>query len=176
MKQQLRAQLHARRAGADPALGQRLVTHALPIPPGVTVAGYWPLGTEIDPRPLLRTLHARGHAILLPQTPPRGQPLTFRRWQPGAAMLPGRFGTLHPDGPLARPDLLLVPLLAFDARCHRLGYGGGYYDRTIAALPGIRTIGLAYALQEVPHVPTLPHDQPLDAIATEGGVILNPEP
>ena len=68
-----------------------------------------------------------------------------------------------------------MPLLAFDARCNRLGYGGGYYDRTIATLPGIRTIGCAFAAQQVDAVPVLPHDAPLDAIATEVGVILNPE-
>lgn len=160
-------------AGAPEALAAR----ALPlVPGGVTVAGYWPMGTEIDVRPLLLALLARGHDVLLPETPPRGQPLAFRRWTPGAAMLPGRFGTLYPDGPTAAPGLLLVPLLAFDAACNRLGYGGGYYDRTIpvlrAANPGLRTIGCAYASQQVDEVPVLPHDAPLDAVVTERRVFL----
>jgi 5-formyltetrahydrofolate cyclo-ligase len=163
-----------RRAGADPALGEALVAHLLadlPPPAGIAVAGYWPIRDEIDIRPLLLELHRRGHAIGLPVTPPRGYPLDFRRWTPGAAMMPGRFGTVHPDGEPLVPGLVLVPLLAFDRRCFRLGYGGGYYDRTLAALPGATAIGCAYALQEVKDVPVEPHDIRLHAIATERGVI-----
>ena len=174
-KASLRAALLARRAGADPALGAHLVGHVLPLcPPGVAVAGYWPVGSEIDVRPVLHVLHARGHPVLLPDTPPRGQPLQFRHWWPGVPMVPERFGTVRPDSPAGDPGLLLVPLLAFDRRCYRLGYGGGFYDRTIAARPGIRTVGCAYALQEVDAVPVLPHDAPLDAVATEGGVTFKP--
>lgn len=171
-KPALRAAALARRTAA-PGASEALATLALPlVPTGATVAGYWPIGTEIDVRPLLLALLARGHEVLLPETPPRGEPLAFRRWTQGATMRPGRFGTLHPDGPTAIPGLLLVPLLAFDAACNRLGYGGGYYDRTLAALPGLRTIGCAYAAQQVDVVPVLPHDAPLDAVVTERGVIL----
>ena len=143
--------------------------------PRTVVAGFWPMGSEIDVRPLLLALIGRGHLVLLPETPPRGQPLRFRAWRPGTPMIAERFGTARPDGPLHDPDVLLVPLLAFDARCRRLGYGGGYYDRTIAAHPGIRTLGCAYASQQVDAVPVLPHDAPLDAVATERGVIFRPE-
>ena len=168
MKPSARTEARARRQGQDPALGHHLAAHALSlIPPNLTVAGTWPLPGEIDPRPLLLALLARGHRILLPETPPRGHALRFRHWRPGTPMIPEPFGTCRPDAPLGTPDLLLVPLLAFDARCNRLGYGGGYYDRTVAALPGIRTIGLAFAAQQVDAVPVLPHDAPLDAVATE---------
>jgi len=163
-----------RRAGADPGLGEALAARLLaelPPPAGVAVAGYWPIGDEIDIRPLLFELHRRGHPIGLPVTPPRGLPLEFRRWTPDAAMRPGRFGTVYPDGEALVPDLVLVPLLAFDRRCFRLGYGGGYYDRTLATLPGATAIGCAYALQEMKDVPVEPHDIRLHAIATERGVI-----
>ena len=176
MKRDMRSAALARRAGAPdvgPALAANVLASGL-LAPGQAVAGFWPLPGEIDLVPLLHALHARGHAVLLPETPPRGQPLRFRNWAPGAAMVSERFGTQRPDGPLAVPDALLVPLLAFDARCNRLGYGGGYYDRTIASLPGILTIGCAFAMQRVDDVPVLPHDVPLDAIVTEHGVLRRP--
>lgn len=174
-KASLRATLLARRAGADPALGARLTSHVVPLcPAGAAVAGFWPMGSEVDIRPLLHALHGAGHLVLLPETPPRGEALRFRRWWPGVAMVRERFGTVRSDAPEGEPDMMLVPLLGFDRWCHRIGYGGGYYDRTIAARPGIGTIGCAYALQEVDAVPVLPHDAPLDAVATELGVIFKP--
>ena len=141
------------------------------VPPGAMVAGFWPLAGEIDVRPLLMALHEAGHPLCLPRTPPRGQPLAFHRWRPGDALRAGRFGTFAPDGPLAVPDLLLVPLLAFDRSGRRLGYGGGYYDRTLAGLPGARTIGCAFAAQEAACVPAGPADILLGAVATELGFI-----
>ena len=173
-KAALRIALLARRDGADPALGARLIPHVMPLcPAGTAIAGFWPIGSEIDLRLLLHALHGAGHPVLLPETPPRGHALRFRHWWPGVAMVPQR-GTLRPDAPEGEPGLLLVPLLGFDRRCQRIGYGGGYYDRTIAARPGITAIGCAYALQEVDAVPVLPHDAPLDAVATELGVIHKP--
>jgi len=135
------------------------------------VAGFWPMGEEIDIRPLLVALHERGHRVVLPVTPRRGNPLTFREWWPGQAMVAERFGTMRPTGEEFRPDFLLVPLLAFDRAGRRLGYGGGFYDRTLALLPGAMTVGCAYAAQEVDEVPTGPHDIRLRAVATERGVI-----
>lgn len=170
----VRAEALARRGDCRPAWGARLAGHVLAaglVPPGAVVAGFWPLPGEIDIRPLLLALVGRGHVAGLPETPPRGRPLLFRRWRPGTPMVAERFGTSRPDGPLLVPTLLLVPLLAFDRCGHRLGYGGGYYDRTIAALPGVRTVGCAYAVQQVDAVPVLPHDAVLDAIATEAGVV-----
>ena len=173
-KQALRARLRAVRAGGDPGLGAALaaqVLRAMPPPAGVVVAGFWPMGSEIDIRPLLEALHARGHGVVLPETPPRGQPLIFRRWYPGCAMVAERFATLRPVGAVARPDWLLVPLLAFDRRGHRLGYGGGYYDRSLAGLPGAVAVGCAYACQEVDAVPATEYDARLRAVATERGII-----
>ena len=162
-----------RRARCDPAWGKALGEHLLAsglVLPRI-VSGFWPMPGEIDIRPLLHALHAGGHRIALPATPPRGNPLTFHEWRPDAAMVPERFGTLRPDGPELVPDLLLVPLLAFDRQGRRLGYGGGYYDRSLAGLPGRPAIGCAFAAQEMDEVPAGPYDARLAAIATEHGLI-----
>ncbi len=164
-----RAAARLRRAACNPALGAQLAGHVLQNapPPGAIIAGYWPIGSEIDIRPLLVALAARGHALCLPETPPRGQPLSFRLWQPEARLVPGRFATQHPTGPVLTPDYVLLPLLAFDAQGRRLGYGGGYYDRTLAALPNAFRLGCAFAAQEIPAVPADAHDLKLQAVATE---------
>ncbi|WP_421994278.1 5-formyltetrahydrofolate cyclo-ligase [Roseococcus sp.] len=157
--------------GAGEALREVILREAPPMA-GALIGGFWPMGEEIDTRPLLEALHARGHRIALPVTTPRGQPLVFRPWTPGTAMAAGVFGTQHPaEGEPVLPEWLIVPLLAFDRRGARLGYGGGYYDRTLAQLPHATAIGVAYAAQEISEVPTGPHDVPLHAIATEYGVI-----
>jgi len=173
-KPALRRHALAHRRG-PPDAAARLCAHVLhgcPPPDGATVAGFWPMGTEMDIRPLLHALHARGHELALPFTPPRGQPLRFRAWAPGDALAPGPMGTSHPaaDAP-ARPGFILVPLLAFDRRGGRLGYGGGYYDRTLPLFPEAFRLGIAFAAQEVEEVPMNPHDAPLHAIATEDGII-----
>ena len=162
-----------RRERCDPASGGMLAEHLLAaglIPPDAIVAGFWPLPGEIDIRTLLLGLHASGHRLALPQTPARGVALSFHGWAPGDRLVPGRFGTMHPDSPAVTPGALLVPLLAFDAGGGRLGYGGGYYDRTLAALPGVPAIGCAFSVQMVDRVPTGPHDIHLAAIVTERGV------
>jgi 5-formyltetrahydrofolate cyclo-ligase len=163
------------RAACDPAWGSRLAGHVLdacPPRPGQVVAGFWPLQDEIDIRPLLLALAGRGHTLALPATPPIGLPLTFHRWRPGDRLIPGRFGTFRPDADPVTPDVLLIPLLAFDRAGRRLGYGGGYFDRTLALLPGRRAIGCAFAAQEVAQVPVEGHDHRLDAVATERGVLV----
>jgi 5-formyltetrahydrofolate cyclo-ligase len=173
-KRVLRAQMLAARAAWDPACGEGLVASALQWAPpaaGAVVSGFWPMGQEIDIRPLLFALHARGHPIVLPETPKRGNPLIFRLWRPGDALVAERFGTLRPLGEVQAPDFLLIPLLAFDRRGYRLGYGAGYYDRTLAALPGRFRLGVAYAAQELDAIPAGPYDERLDAVATERGVI-----
>ncbi len=180
LKAALRREALARRAalarpGAGDALADTVLRHCPP-PAGAVVSGFWPMGDEIDLRPLLRALDAAGHVLALPVTPPRGRPLRFRRWRFGAPLVPGGFGTSvpPPDAPEVVPDALLVPLLAFDAAGRRLGYGGGFYDRTLAALPGAWALGVAFAGQQVAKVPAGAHDVPLHGIATEAG-FLRPE-
>ena len=174
-KRTMRANAMAARAGLDPvACGEALAAHVLrtiPPPPGAIVAGFWPLGEEIDVRPLLAQLRARGHDIVLPITPKRGKPLTFGLWSSGDTLISERFGTMRPIGAERTPTYLLVPLLAFDRTGARLGYGAGYYDRTLAQLPYRIAIGCAYAAQMVDEVPVGAYDMRLDAVATESGVI-----
>jgi len=146
----------------------------LPVAAGAAGGGYWPRGTEIDVRPLLTALHRRGHPIGLPHIR-RGQPMTYHRWQPDDRLVPGVFGIEMPDyrTPAVTPDVLLLPLLAFDAQGNRLGYGGGYTDRTIAALRArkpVTCVGVAYAVQEFDSVPHDTLDQRLDWLVTEKGV------
>ncbi len=138
------------------------------------VAGYYPLHSEIDCLPLLAHLAARGWRSALPVVVTEDGPLEFRVWTPGAPLTPGKFRIPEPsaDAPVVQPAVVLVPLLAFDAAGHRLGYGRGYYDRTIAALrrSGIVTaIGLAFDEQEVPQVPADGHDERLDWILSPSG-------
>ena len=119
-KRAARERALAARAGWDPvaaglALTEVMLREAAP-PEGAVVSGFWPMGQEIDIRPLLVALHERGHAIVLPETPKRGNPLIFRLWQPGDVLVAERFGTMRPDGEVRVPDFLLVPLLAFDPR------------------------------------------------------------
>jgi 5-formyltetrahydrofolate cyclo-ligase len=173
-KRAARARAHSLRAGCDPALGVMLTAHVLreaAPPPGAVVAGFWPMGQEIDIRPLLHALYERGHHIVLPVTPKLGEPLRFRLWRPGDVLVREKFGTMRPTGEERVPTFLLVPLLAFDRSGHRLGYGGGYYDRTLSALPEAFALGCGYAAQEVDELPVAPYDVRLHAVATERGVI-----
>jgi 5-formyltetrahydrofolate cyclo-ligase len=172
-KTAMRAEAIALRNACDPALGAVMAKHVIhncPPPPGAIVAGFWPLEHEIDIRPLLHALAAVSYDIVLPVTPERGKPLTFRKWNIDDALLTGRFGTKHTEGPEMTPDFILVPLLAFDAKGNRLGYGAGYYDRTLANLPNAFRLGCAFAAQEFDEIPVGPDDVTLHAIATEDGV------
>jgi 5-formyltetrahydrofolate cyclo-ligase len=144
----------------------------VPLPPGAAVSGFWPMGEEIDTRPALLALHERGHTIGLPIVVKAGQPLIFRRWQPGDTLVEGGFGVMIPsvDQEEVVPDVALTPLLAFDARGYRLGYGGGFYDRTLAKLRSQRqvlAVGYAFAAQQVETVPVAAYDEPLDWLVTD---------
>lgn len=148
------------------------LTAAGAVPANAAVSGFWPIGAEIDVRPLLLSLSSSGHAAALPVVMGRGQPLVFRAWKDGDAMGVGPFGIREPLDSAAEivPQVLLVPLLAFDRAGYRLGYGGGFYDRTLADLRSrgdVVAIGVAWAGQEVPHVPHDNYDQRLDWILTE---------
>ena len=163
--------------GPAAALALAGLADRLFIPAGAMVAGYWPLSDEIDPLPLMRALAGRGCGLALPVVVQKAAPLEFRVWEPEGILEPGPHGTRHPpsSAPVVIPDVVLVPLLAFDRRGFRLGYGGGYYDRTLARLRRdgpVAAIGLAFAVQEVDEVPAGPWDQSLERIATEQGVIV----
>lgn len=179
-KRALRLAARARRreialvAGADAAAAvaerflERIVTA-----PGQVATGYWPIGDELDPRPLMQALHGRGATIGLPIVAGPGKCLQFRRWQPGDVLTPAVMGIPIPSAAAApvQPDVLLVPLLAFDMAGYRLGYGGGYYDRTLAELREqgrpVCAIGLGYAGQEQEALPRAAWDQRLDWVVTE---------
>ncbi|MDP7667540.1 MAG: 5-formyltetrahydrofolate cyclo-ligase [Rhodospirillales bacterium] len=137
-------------------------------------AGYWPKSSEFDPRALLRALDGRGFACALPVVVGRRQPLRFRRWCPGMALEPASFGLREPPEtvPEISPDVILLPLLAFDSGGHRLGYGAGFYDRTLERLRQRRrvlAVGVAYAFQCVDAVPIAAGDQPLEWVVTDEG-------
>jgi 5-formyltetrahydrofolate cyclo-ligase len=135
------------------------------------IAAYWPIRGEADPLPLLAALAGAGHAAALPAVAGRGKPLTFRLWRPGDPLVDRPLGLQEPatERPAVDPDLLFVPLAAFDRAGHRLGYGAGYYDATLAALAVKRplAIGLAFSTQEVASIPAEPHDHPLAFVITE---------
>jgi 5-formyltetrahydrofolate cyclo-ligase len=143
------------------------------LPAGAIVAAYWPIRDELDCRPVLTKLMDSGQPVCLPVVLGDAEPLELRLWEEGAALYPSGFGTLAPaeSAPKVEPDFVLMPLLGFDKHGTRLGYGGGYYDRTLAALAQRpRLIGFAYSGQELDFVPREAHDIPLDAIVTEKGV------
>jgi 5-formyltetrahydrofolate cyclo-ligase len=168
----------ARQALSGPAhaAASAAVLHALAAryPPGSLglVAAYWPIGGEIDPLPYLRATLAAGEAVALPVVLRRNQPLVFRGWTPDAPMRHGPLGLAHPaEGPSVTPDALLVPLVGFGPAGHRLGFGGGYYDRTLPELnPRPLTIGLGFEAGRLDEFQAEPHDQRMDVIITEAGV------
>jgi len=169
----------ARAAGAEAAAAA--ASHflkAIKLEPGAIVSGYWPVGDEFDVRPLLERLHQAGHACALPVVVGKGKPLLFRRWEPGATLVPAALGipVPLPEADELVPDVLLVPMLAYDDEGYRLGYGGGFYDLTLASLreatPATLGVGAAYAGQRVPEVPHDATDARLDWILTEQGAVL----
>jgi 5-formyltetrahydrofolate cyclo-ligase len=160
----------SKRAAAAEAVGKR----GLPIEivPGAIVSGYSPIRSEIDPVPLMRKLAALGARLALPAVMARGKSLAFRAWSPDDRLMLGPLGILEPSPAATEliPDIMLVPLAAFDRLGHRIGYGAGHYDYTLAHLrktKAIAAIGVAFAAQEIAVVPALSHDVALDYVLTE---------
>jgi 5-formyltetrahydrofolate cyclo-ligase len=173
-KSSLRETAKERRASlatALPDFGRQIVRFAQQLPlDGVrVVAGYWPIKEEADVRPLMATLAANGHVLALPRI--RERELAFHAWKEGDRVEVNAYGIAEPvgTGTTLSPDLMLVPLLAFDAGGYRLGYGGGYYDRTLAK-HACKAVGIAYAGQEVQELFREPHDRALDMVLTENGL------
>jgi len=178
-KDALRRAVRARRrdlAELIPDAAERAAAHLTPedLAPFAVVAGYHALGAELSPWPVLRKLERAGGRIALPVAPQPHAPLVFRAFAEDQPLLPDAARVPAPteDAETLTPDLVIAPLIAFDRQGFRLGQGGGYYDRTLAALRSagrLFVIGLAYAGQEVDRIPRDVHDQPLDAILTESG-------
>jgi 5-formyltetrahydrofolate cyclo-ligase len=163
----------ARKAAAE-AIAMR--KFPLAIMPGMIVSGFMPLTSEFDPQPLMRKLTEKSARLALPVLVGRGKPLIMREWSFGEPLSAGVWGIREPEPEAAEvePDILLVPLLAFDRAGSRIGYGGGYYDRTIAQLRGrkaVVAVGLAFAAQEVSAVPITQGDERLNLVLTEREVI-----
>lgn len=179
-KPALRQRLLAERVAAcaaRPQAADRLVAYFAPNwrpHKGQVVAGYWPLHHELDPRPLMSAFLDTGVRLCLPVMLRDDAPLIFRSWRPGDRLETGVFGVEEPTdrAPETVPDLVLVPLVGIDRQGMRLGFGKGYYDRTLAALRAqgpVRAVGVAYPEQCVDRVPCEPHDQALDALVTDTG-------
>jgi 5-formyltetrahydrofolate cyclo-ligase len=182
IKAMLRREALARRdallADARAAAAEAIAARPFPvaIATGAIVSGYSPMRSEINPLPLLRKLSDAGAKLALPAVAGRGQPLTMRAWEFGAPLVRGGWDIREPapDAPEVWPDILLVPLAAFDRQGHRIGYGAGYYDLTIAQLRAqkpVIAIGIAFAAQEIEAVPATPRDARLDLVLTERDVI-----
>ena len=177
-KAEARREAFARRKLAHEGRGADVARHlsgVLEAQRGRVLAGYMPMRTEIDCLPAMAAHVAAGGRVGVPVIPGAAMPLKFREWHPKVAMVAGEFGALIPEhGDWLVPGVLVVPLLSFDARGFRLGYGGGFYDRTLEGLRAkgpVLAIGFAYAAQQVAEVPIEPTDQSLDLIVTEHGVI-----
>lgn len=162
------------RTGAARVVAAHALRELGRIPPSCWVAGYLPIKSEMDAKPLMLALHGLGCNICVPVVQGAEKPLLFRQWRPDSVLERGSFGVKVPaTGDWVEPQVLIVPLLAFDPHCHRLGYGGGYYDRTIAGLgqtSSIRSVGLAWSGQLVNQIPRDEMDMQLDAVVTETGV------
>jgi 5-formyltetrahydrofolate cyclo-ligase len=177
-KERLRNEALARRdalpAGERQAAAAVIAARPFPVvvPRGAVVSGFMPMKSEINPLPLLKQLAAQGVQLALPVVAGRGKPLIMRAWEFGAPLDTGVWGIRQPkaEAPEVDPDILIVPLAAFDRVGHRIGYGAGYYDMTINRLRGLKpviAIGIGFATQEIPRVPATERDARLDFVLTE---------
>ncbi|MEO7940310.1 MAG: 5-formyltetrahydrofolate cyclo-ligase [Burkholderiaceae bacterium] len=174
-----RAELLALRMAIPAAQRMRMNRHitdalqdAFPLAGPLVIAAYWPFKGEFDPRFVLRSWRLRGACTALPVVVAKGQPLQFRAWWPGMRTEPGVYQLPVPVGSaVVRPDVVLMPPIGFDRQGYRLGYGGGFYDRTLAALsPQPVKIGVAFGVSAMPTIEPQPHDVPMDFVATEDGI------
>ena len=181
-KSALRAQVLAKRdampAAERQAAADAIAARGLPIDvtPGVIVAGFMPMKTEINPLPLLRKLAGQGAQLALPCIDGRGRPLIMRAWTFGDDLKAGQWGIREPlpEAPVVAPEVVIVPLAAFDRSGQRIGYGAGYYDMTLAALRArkkVIAVGIAFAAQETAQVPATERDERLDFVLTENEII-----
>ncbi len=182
LKSQIRRDAVGRRdalpAAARAAAAATIAARPLPVavPPGAIVSGFSPLKSEINPVPLMRVFADAGARLALPVVAGRGKPLVMRAWTFGEPLVAGVWGIREPppSAPEVFPDILIVPMLAFDRTGQRIGYGAGYYDMTIARLRGMKPVialGIAYAAQEIAEIPTTPRDARLDFVLTESETI-----
>lgn len=178
-KRALRARIRAERdrfvAASPPPINPPAALITL-LKPGLVVSAYMPVGSEADPRHLVAAARAAACTLALPHITTRDAPMRFLKWDGHSALVEGHRGLLQPpaDAPVAMPDIILTPLLAFDAKLDRLGQGAGYYDRAFATLPRAWRIGVAWSIQQVEMLPTEAWDMPLHAVITECGWIPRP--
>lgn len=181
-KAEIRAKALLQRDDLSPqeraAAAEAIAVRPLPVTPepGCIVSGFVPIKSEINPIPLMRRYADAGARLALPRVVARGQALEMRAWNAGDPLVAGQWGIREPDisASIVEPDIMIVPLAAFDRRGYRIGYGAGYYDMTINALRAKKAVvamGIAFAAQEIDEVPALPHDARLDLVLTEREVI-----
>ena len=182
LKSELRTAALAKRdalPAAERQLGaETIAARAFPLAttPGTIVSGFMPMRSEINPLPLMRKLASQGAQLALPVIQGRGKPLLMRAWSFGAPLEARQWGIKEPanDAPIVDPDILIVPLACFDRAGHRIGYGAGYFDKTIRALrarKSVTAVGIAFSAQEIPHVPATEFDEKLALVLTEREVI-----
>jgi len=168
-----RAEAHAE--GLDGRACAALQDFLAEQPAAEIIAGYMAIRTEVNPLSVMTALHRAGKTLCVPVVMGAGRALAFSRWTPEGPLVKGAFGAMVPaHEDFLQPDLLIAPLVAFDNNGHRLGYGGGFYDRSLVHLRAqkpVRMIGFAYSAQALPALPTEPTDQPLDAVVTENGAL-----
>jgi 5-formyltetrahydrofolate cyclo-ligase len=140
--------------------------------PGIVLGVYWPFQAEFDPRPVIEWLTARGSAVTLPAVVDKKGPLEYRSWRPGEPLVDGVWNIPVPERrDLVKPHAVLAPVVGFDRQCYRLGYGGGYFDRTLAASsPRPRAIGVGFELSRIETIYPQPFDMPMDVVVTEAEI------
>lgn len=177
-RKEKRAELIALRKAIDPGIQRaederiaELLLAGFPMLAGLTLGFYWPFNGEVDSRVAVHRLRTRGARTALPVVVEKNAPLEFREWTPGVATLPGVFGLPVPQSPVVVPDAVLMPPVGFDGAGYRLGYGGGYFDRTLASLsPQPLKIGLAREVSRIETIHPQPHDIAMDFVITPNGI------